>query len=383
MVELVKPQQKISDLTNSERHIPIEVDGAVSYEVILTIWNAFTAKHEGENLDLGMDWIANIVAATPDDLDSELRLLGGPHCNVWLSLLGLTSIAPHPHDPESVFSWMAQLNPDRLRRWMLGYVGQQAADNDHAAGPSASLVEEATSGDADALLALLGAQMEPEVRDQFVELFAIEPVEFRDRLVAALRRFRKEVFISHEEEFGSAIGRAATAQRAMATRRDSAKEVIEQVTNGLDYEVPFGVTRVVLVPSVVLRPLSLIDRHREVLLVCYALADDFLINNPEAPPAWMVKFYKAMSDEKRLRILRRLSEGDTSLDELTTMLDISKSTVHHHITILRAAGLIRIQIRSNHEGKEAKCYGLRPQAFEDASAFLESYMRPAPESALA
>jgi DNA-binding transcriptional ArsR family regulator len=134
---------------------------------------------------------------------------------------------------------------------------------------------------------------------------------------------------------------------------------------------------------VILRPLSVIDRHREMLLVFYGLDDDFLINNPEAPPAWMVKFYKAMSDEKRLRILRRLSEGDTSLDELTTMLDISKSTVNHHITILRAAGLIRIQIRNNDGGKESKCYGLRPQAFEDASSSLESYMRPIAESALA
>ncbi len=382
MVELVKPQQKIRELNNSSRRIPIEIDGANSYEVVLTIWNAFTAKHTGENLDVGVDWIADIVANTQDDLDAELRLLGGPQCSIWLSVLGLIAVAPHPHDPKSVFTWMAKLNPDRLRRWILGYVGQQAADYNLSAAPSASLIEEAASGDPDALRSVLGDVKESDERDQFVELFAMEPVEFRDRLVNALSRFSDEVFSRHQEEFGSAITRAATARRAMATR-DSAKDVIEQVTNGLDYEIPLGVTRVVLVPSVVLRPLSLIDRHREMLLVFYALADDFLINNPEAPPAWMVRFYKAMSDEKRLRILRRLSEGDTSLDELTTMLDISKSTVHHHITILRAAGLIRIQIGPNDKGKDAKCYGLRPQAFEDASAFLESYMRPVPETALA
>ena len=382
MVELVKPRQKIRELTNSARRIPIEIDGASSYEVVLTIWGAFTSKQGGENLDVGEDWIADIVSSTPDDLGAELRLLGGPHCSIWLSVLGLIAIAPHPHDPQSVLSWMKQVNPDRLRRWILGYIGGQAADYNLSDAPSASLVEEAASGDSGALLTVLGDGKEPEERDQFVELFAMAPIEFRDRLVEALSRFNSEVFSRHHEEFGSAIARAATARRAMATR-DSAKDVIEQVTNGLDYEIPLGVTRVVLIPSVVLRPLSLIDRHREMLLVFYALADDFLINNPEAPPAWMVKFYKAMSDEKRLRILRRLSEGDTSLDELTTMLDISKSTVHHHITILRAAGLIRIQIRPNDEGKESKCYGLRPQAFEDASAFLESYMRPVPETALA
>ncbi len=382
MVELVKPQHKIRDLTNPSRRIPIEVDGASSYEVILTIWHAFSPEEEIENLDVGMDWLGDIVSTTPDDLAAELRAVGGPHCSIWLSVLGLISVAPHPHDPDSVFNWMAQLNPDRLRRWILGYIGQQEADSNLTPTPSASVVEEAASGDHDALLTVLGEKADAEQRDRFIELFAIEATEFRDRLVTAIRRFRNEVFAPHEEEFAGAISRAATARRAMATR-DSAKDVIEQVTNGLDYEIPLGVTRVVLVPSVILRPLSVIDRHREMLLVFYGLDDDFLNNNPEAPPAWMVKFYKAMSDEKRLRILRRLSEGDTSLDELTTMLDISKSTVHHHITILRAAGLIRIQIRNNDGGKESKCYGLRPQAFEDASSFLESYMRPIAESALA
>lgn len=382
MVELVKPQHKIRDLSSSPRRIPIEVDGAISYEIVLTIWNAFAEKHGGENLDVGEDWISQIVASTPDDLIAELRAVGGPNCSIWLSILGLISVAPHPHDAERVFAWMAQLNPDRLRRWTLGYVGQQAAIHDRTNPPSASTIEEAAAGDHAAVLSILGEHMPTAERESLVELFQMEPVEFRDRLVVALSRFRSEVFAQYEEEFGSAIGRAATSRKAMATR-DSAKVVIEEVTNGLDYEIPLGVTRVVLVPSVVLRPLSLIDRHREMLLVFYALADDFLINDPDAPPSWMVKFYKALSDEKRLRILRRLSEGDTSLDELTAMLEISKSTVHHHITLLRAAGLIRIQISPNDDGRESKCYGLRPQAFEDASAFLESYMRPTPESALA
>lgn len=382
MVELVKPQQKIRDLNSSARRIPIEVDGAASYEVVLTIWNAFAEKHAGENMDLGVDWINDIVASTPDDLGEEIRKLGGPHGAIWLSVLGLISIAPHPHDATSVFNWLAGLNPDRLRRWVVGYIGQQAAAYSQSAPPSASTIEEAALGDQDALRAVLGTKTPETEQERLLELFEIEPVQFRDALVTALSRFRNEVFSRYEEEFAGAITRAATAQRALATR-DSAKVVIEKVTNGLDYEIPLGVTRVVLVPSVVLRPLSLIDRHREMLLVFYALSDDFLINNPEAPPAWMVKFYKALSDEKRLRILRRLSEGETSLDELTDMLDIAKSTVHHHIMILRAAGLIRIQITPNDEGKESKCYGLRPQAFEDASAFLESYMRPIPETALA
>jgi DNA-binding transcriptional ArsR family regulator len=221
--------------------------------------------------------------------------------------------------------------------------------------------------------------MDPDGIDQVVAMFEIDPIEMRDRMATALRRFRSEVFSKYEDEFGKAIAAAAAARRSVATR-DSAKDVIEEVTNGLDYEIPLGVSRVILVPSMIVRPLSLIDQHRDTLIVCYGLADEFTNLNPEAPPSWMVRFYKALSDEKRLRILRRLSEGDTSLDELTELLDLSKSTVHHHITILRGAGLVRVSIGST---KAESKYGLRPQAIEDASASLEGYMRPQDKSALA
>lgn len=382
MPELITPQQRVRELATAPRRIPIEVDGAVAYEVVLTLWSVFNDKDDNANFDLGSEWFDRVTDATPQDLREEFEILGGPHCVVWLSLLGLISAAPHPHDPDSVFSWMAEMNPQRLRRWILGYIGEQAVNHGDAdTVPSLSLIEQAAQGDLEAVKQIVETSMKPDQVEHMLTLFEIDPVEMRDRLAAGLKRFRSEVFSEYEEEFGSAIAAAAAARRSVATR-DRAKDVIEEVTNGLDYEIPLGVTRVILVPSVVVRPLSLIDQYRDALIVFFGLADEFLNLNPEAPPSWMVRFYKALSDEKRLRILRRLSEGSTSLDELTQMLDLSKSTVHHHITILRGAGLVRVQMRSSDKG-ESKCYSLRPQAIEDASTFLEGYMRPHDKSALA
>jgi len=132
---------------------------------------------------------------------------------------------------------------------------------------------------------------------------------------------------------------------------------------------------VVLIPSVVTRPLSVIDQHRDSLLVYYAVADEFIDADPEAPPSWMVRTYKALGDERRLRILRKLSEGDASLDNLTEMLGLSKSTVHHYMHILRAAGLVRIHL-STDRGSKKRIYGLRDQALEQAAGFLDSYLEP-------
>lgn len=380
MPEIITPQQRVRELSSVPRRIPIEIDGAVAYEVVLTLWSVFNDKDDNANFDLGSEWYQGVVDRTPKDLREEFEVIGGPHCLVWLSLLGLVSVAPHPHDPKSVFDWIGGLNPQRLRRWILGYIGDQAAGEGGGSAPSLSLIEEAAQGDSEAVRRIVEEAMKPDQVDAMIALFEIDPEELRDRIASGLHRFRDEVFSEFEEEFSKAIAAAAAARRSIVTR-DRAKDVIEEVTNGLDYEIPPGVTRVILVPSVVVRPLSLIDQYRDALIVFYGLADEFLNLNPEAPPSWMVRFYKALSDEKRLRILRRLSEGTTTLDELTDLLDLSKSTVHHHITILRGAGLIRVQMGS--DKGESKCYGLRPQAIEDASAFLESYMRPHDKSALA
>ncbi len=371
MPELITPQTKVRDLVSVARRIPIEVDGVVSYEIVLTMWSLFDDDDHNVAHDLGPDWMAKVRAATPDDLKTEILTLGGPHCGVWLSVLGLIATAPHPHDPERVLGWLGSINPQRLLRGIMGYIGGYS---------DPGLVEQAAEGDVEAVRRLVaqhkGGEVGDEIAQHLASLLEIPGEELRDRLVEAIRRFRNEVFVEYEAPFSAAIERAAAAQRATSTR-DSAKAVIEEVTNGLDFEIPIGVSRVTLVPSVVVRPLSMIDQHRDTLLVFYGMADEFIDSDPEAPPSWLVKTYKALSDERRLRILRRLSEEEATLDDLTELLGLSKSTVHHHMSILRAAGLVRVRISGGEKGeaKESKTYALRSQALTNAGEYLDTYVR--------
>lgn len=370
MVEMINPQSRIRDLTTAPRRIPIEVDGVGTYEIILTMWTVFNPEESGCAVDLGPKWSQGVREAIPEDLAIEIQDLDGPNGVVLLSLLGLVAAAPHPHDPDRVLEWLTSINPQRLRRWILGYVGESA---------DPGLIEQGANGDMEAVRQIVStikeANLDEAIQSHLISLFEISGEELRDRLVRAITRFREEVFSEHEETFTAAINRAAAAQRATSTR-DSAKAVIEEVTNGLDYEIPIGVSRVTLVPSVVVRPLSLIDQNRDTLLVFYGIADEFIDSDPEAPPSWLVKTYKALSDERRLRILRRLAEEEASLDDLVELLGLSKSTVHHHMSVLRAAGLVRVRISGNkHESKETKTYTLRTQALTNAGAFLDSYVK--------
>ena len=50
--------------------------------------------------------------------------------------------------------------------------------------------------------------------------------------------------------------------------------------------------------------------------------------------------FKALSDPTRRRILELLSDRDMSAGEIAEYFDISKPSISHHLSTLKAAGLV-------------------------------------------
>ena len=84
------------------------------------------------------------------------------------------------------------------------------------------------------------------------------------------------------------------------------------------------------------------------------------------PNNFLVLKHKALGEEIRLRIVKLLSEKDYSLQELTEQLNMGKTTIHHHLKILRAAKLVEII-----EGK----YSLKANVLELLFKELEQYIK--------
>lgn len=369
--EMIIPSERMRDLTSAPRHIPIEVEGSVIYEIPVVIWSTYSSKNTHTAHDLGEEWHKNLVAKTSDDLADEITTLGGHRCVTWLAVASFMLAAPHPHDPDHVLEWLAGINDSRLRRWFLGYI----TGNDDQA-----LIEQAAEGDLDVATDLVDDDSKDKTDLVEYMKWMLTTDGLGARFATTMQRFRTEVFAEDEEAFAGAIGRAAAAVRAAPTK-GTAKDVVEEVTSGIDFEIPPGTARMVLLPSVVTRPLSLIDVYRGTLIVYYGLADEFINSDPEAPPSWLVRTYKALSDDRRLRILRRVSEEPASLDDLSEMLGLTKSTVHHHIAQLRGAGLIRVHVPADKSGRPAekssgrKNYSVREESLAAANEFLDSYLR--------
>jgi DNA-binding transcriptional ArsR family regulator len=54
----------------------------------------------------------------------------------------------------------------------------------------------------------------------------------------------------------------------------------------------------------------------------------------------LLAFFKALAHESRLRIVGLLAQGERSVQELATLLDLKEPTVSHHLAILKAQGLV-------------------------------------------
>jgi len=198
-------------------------------------------------------------------------------------------------------------------------------------------------------------------------------------LIEVMIEARKGAFQPFERQWADALERDAIDKRIDVSNASGPRELIETVSNGISYEVPPGVRRIVVIPSVSLRPWTLITDFAEGLLVCCPVSEEALNSDPDAPPSWMVATYRALGDEKRLRMLRRLAENPASLAELTEYLGLAKSTVFHHIGVLRAAGLVRVALAA--DDRENLTYSLRFDSIPDRAALIEQYLSPARKEA--
>ncbi|AKB41394.1 ArsR/SmtB family transcription factor [Methanosarcina mazei] len=53
------------------------------------------------------------------------------------------------------------------------------------------------------------------------------------------------------------------------------------------------------------------------------------------------RIFKALADPNRLKIVKLLKEGELCACELTIALSSSQSTVSHHLSVLKSAGLVK------------------------------------------
>lgn len=279
-----------------------------------------------------------------------------------LALLGGELPAPYGID-----ELLELLRTDPARSWRLIFE-QVTWQQD---GELAPLAEALAAGDDAAAARLRALGADAECPAGFESLLEHTPDAHGRAVLEVLELVRAAVWDDLAPEAMGAIERDVAHRQQQLAEDVPLEQVVLEATNGYELDVGPTSRRVVLLPSYWMRPWLDVGTVGDAEVLTTVVADEFVQLPKEAPPPALLKLFKALGDEGRLRLLRRMSCGPISLGEATEELGVAKATAHHHMSILRQAGLVSIR----EEGRSMR-YGLRtdpPAAARDA---LAAYVPP-------
>ncbi len=195
----------------------------------------------------------------------------------------------------------------------------------------------------------------------------------RADLLAALRTWHQAVFAAETSRIVPMLQREAAALERR--RAELPVELfVEEAMRGVEWQRPAGLRRIVFAPSYFCRPAVFYHFWRGTLTFCAPVDDSRLepmiaTAEPDAPGADVLRFFEALGDATRLRILHLLAQREMYLTELAEQLKLTKATTKHHMVRLRAAGLVTLYDRDR-----LTYYALRPDVARHARQLLERYL---------
>jgi DNA-binding transcriptional ArsR family regulator len=283
---------------------------------------------------------------------------------VWINLLGLPYDVPDARSAAGFVDTVGRIDAAELVRYLVGYyrrvfrretpavVMDAAIAGDRAAKREFRRTSFSDEGWGDCLRHLLGA----------------EPSAIQDELAGLLGRWHRDVYGPLEEDIDLALRAALHAFRSAAEGL-SLERTVELAAPGVTFIPEAGQTSVVLLPSIAIRPLWAVTDHRAANVFAFPAPRGE--GETQSPPSRLVALGKAIGDETRLRILRELATAPATPPDLAERMRIPRTTLLHHLRILRVADLIAVKVNDANYHQ----YHVRDEHFGEIERLLEDYLR--------
>jgi DNA-binding transcriptional ArsR family regulator len=342
------------------------LDNRSAYEFLLTLV-AYSTPQRVDSYDVGPDWFARMDRAAGADLKERISRLAVGCEHLFARLLNVAADLPPPGTADTLIDTLAALEPADLRLTLLGYY-----DNRTRRRAATSLIREAAGGSRAAGNELIEAASDgPECERALAGILARSNEETAALVIGVLRDWYESAFRDLFAEIRPILERETERLRGRSHELPL-DGFLREVSNGADVVRTPGLEEVILFPQWGLRPSNVIYEHGSSLLVGVAVPPEHLSVDPEAPPDRLVNLASALGDDRRLRILRRLTKGSYSLGELSDYFGIPKTTLLHHLVILRSAGIVRAATGTT--GK----YSLRAGSPLELQRLLDAYLPAIP-----
>lgn len=262
------------------------------------------------------------------DLNAALEHIGDRTGETWRHLFGLCLDIAAPRSVVQLIDHVDSMDPMQFRLVLLGHTAwswrsivgaetiERAAHGDRSAKNKLLADDRYYAGEAAAALPTVLAHDAPTTKRRFLDALEAYAAgsdleRLNDALAAAEERI--ELLAEHEGWIGA----------------------IELVC-GYRYVPEPEARRVVVLPHLA-GPSVLLAQHDDARLIVHGESP-----GPETHEH-VATFGKALADESRVRLLTILSARPHQLGELIDATGLTRSTVHHHLRLLRAAGLVTVE----------------------------------------
>jgi DNA-binding transcriptional ArsR family regulator len=281
---------------------------------------------------------------------------------MWEHISALAYTCPLPKDVPTLLAYLESIDPLELRLHMLGYYVRH-----HRQTTPPDVIYAAAVGDPEAQRKLIRTSYPDDAGWQRTLrwVLSLEATAAKERLFEIAHGWYDEVFREQEQYIMPILARDVEAKRALQATHTP--EQLIEICTGWEYVPEPGVRRIILIPSYVSRPFNGDAESGDTRIFFYPSADESILADASAPPIPLLRLAKALGDERRLRILKKLSNESYTLQELADEFGVAKTTIHHHLIQLRSAGLVRMRMSD-------KRFSLRQYAIENLGDLLSRYL---------
>lgn len=323
----------------------LEVDWGLAYEALVGLGMYIGGESEA-TYEVGPGFWKNARQKASPELREILKAFKG--CgHVLTGLAGMV----RDTDGRSVAKLVARARADRTAEVQRAMLSHDRTKVD--------LLDAALRGDQGAKRQFLQHSHSPSVERRLIES---DPRAISTQVADLIELWNRDVFAEMAPALEPAL---RDSWRAVTRLKDQLpiERLIIRATRGVEYRVESWIHTVVLIPSRLNRPWVDLAEYRGSKFIVYPAGA-----SGEGSDSQPAEIYKALGDETRLRILRLIASGTTSLTEMAERLGLAKSTVHGHLVVLRAAGITRSVV-----GAGGKTYVLNDRP--DLNALFDTFLK--------
>jgi DNA-binding transcriptional ArsR family regulator len=340
---------------------PLRIVAGPAFELIAQL-SAFTSGPARASLESGKAWIREVRELAGAEL---IRGVERWAIGLYGELVSVALEAGPPYRTDHLARQLRAMKPGLLWQRLIG-----AESAPSRAMVSRGAFDRAIAGDAAGraeIIEMLGHN--PSARQSLERLFATPPALVQAEIAAIVETWAKRVYPAFADAAITLTGRDVEAKERLLADT-SPRETLRIATNGVDFDPAGWATEIVVIPTVALRPFIVPVEWRSTAIILCSVADEAFDDDPAAPPRRLVQAAAALGDSLRLRVLHELGSGELTASDLADRLGVDRTSLHHHLGILRSAGLVTVRADGTHSWH----YVARADGIAGTAAALTGYL---------